>query len=630
MATPNTTYQVNEKQAESLIKFCASAQQQATQDWQLKNLLLDTDFAYMREKNYGTEHQRAKAANSYGDKSRIQDIVIPIVMPQVEAGVSYLHSVFLSGYPIFSVIAGKENIDAALQMDTLMGEHGIRGGWVRQFNMFFRDALKYNFAALEVKWDEQTVYSVESDPLAMVGKDSTRPKEVVWNGNVIKRLDPYNTFWDTRVAPAEVHQYGEYAGYIDLMSRTRFKQFVQDLPNRIIGNVKTSMESGTRAPSTFYIPELNTTAFLQREQNSSGTFDWSSWARNDVEQKIKYRNMYEVATIYARIIPQDFGMNVPARNMPQIWKLIVVNNSVLIYAERQTNAHNFLPILVCQPLEDGLAYQTKSFAQNVMPFQDIGSAIINGSMHSRRRAVYDRLAYDPSRVSATDINSSNPIARIPMRPAAYGKNPGEAFYQFPYRDDQTAGAMQELQMIMGFSETTSGVNRSQQGMFTKGNKTRHEYQDVMQHSNARLQTIAQFIEAQTMVPLKEILKLNILQYAPDQQIYNRENKQLVQVNPLDLRQASVEFKVADGLLPIDKIVDADTMQVALQVFGTSPQLQQEFDIVGFFVYYLKSQGMKNLEEFRYTPEQKQEKMAKQQQQLAMMQAQSQPPTATGA
>lgn len=608
MVTQNTAFQVNEKQAGALVKFCTAAQQQATQDWQLKNLLLDVDFAYMREKNYGTEHQRAKAANSYGDKSRIQDIIVPIVMPQVESGVAYLHSVFLSGYPIFSVVAGKDNIDAALQMDTLMGEHGIRGGWVRQFNLFFRDALKYNFAALEVKWEEQTVYSVETDPLAAMQTKGSRPTEVNWSGNVIRRLDPYNTFWDTRVAPAEVHQYGEYAGYIELMSRTRFKQFVQDLPGRIIGNVKTAMESGTGAPSTFYIPELNTTAFLQREQNTSGTFDWSSWARDDIEQKIKYRNMYEVATIYARIIPQDYGMNVPARNMPQIWKLIVVNNSVLIFAERQTNAHNHLPIMVCQPLEDGLGYQTKSFSQNVIPLQDIGSALINGSLHSRRRAVYDRLAYDPSRVNAADINSSNPIARIPMRPAGYGKNPGDAFYQFPYRDDQTAGALQELQMVLSFAETTNGINRSQQGMFTKGNKTRHEYQDVMQHSNARIQTIAQFIEAQTMVPLKEILKMNILQYAPEQEIYNRENKQVVQVNPLDLRKASVEFKVADGLLPVDKIVDADTMQVALQVFGTSPQLQSEFDIVGFFIYYLKTQGMKNLEEFRYTPEQQQQRM----------------------
>ena len=117
-------------------------------------------------------------------------------------------------------------------------------------------------------------------------------------------------------------------------------------------------------------------------------------------------------------------------------EVIVVNNEVLILAERQTNAHNFLPILVGQPLEDGLGYQTKSFAQNISPYQDIGSSLVNASMYARRRAVFDRMAYDPSRVNAADINKADPVARIAMRPAAYGKNPADAFFQFPFRDDK--------------------------------------------------------------------------------------------------------------------------------------------------------------------------------------------------
>lgn len=625
MASPNTSYQVNSAQAAGLVKFCQTATTHARADWQIQQLLLETDFSYMRENNIGTEHLRARAANAYGDKSRIQDVTIPIVMPQVEAGVGYLHNVFLSGYPIFGVVSDPKNIDEALQMDTLMAEHGIRGGWVRQFNLFFRDALKYNIAALEVDWCEETVYKAETDVLSANGETKARPTEVTWSGNRIRRLDPYNTFWDMRVSPAEVHQHGEFAGKIELMSRIRFKQFIQDLPNKIISNVKTAMESsGNAGTENYYIPQLNPTAFMQRNGKSSGSFDWEAWARDDIEQKIKYKNMYEVTTLYARIIPQDFGMAVPSRNMPQIWKLIIVNNSTLIYAERQTNAHNYLPILVAQPLEDGLGYQTKSFAQNVAPLQNIGSAIINASMHSRRRAVYDRIAYDPSRVNSEDINSSNPIARIPMRPAAYGKPIGEAFYQFPFRDDQTAGAMQELQMISSFAEMTNGVNKAQQGQFVKGNKTRHEYQDVMSHSNDRFMTIAQFLESQVFTPIKEILKLNILQYAPAQDVYNRETKATVTVNPLDLRKKSLEFKVADGLLPIDKLIDADTFQVVLQVAGASPQIQQDFDIVGFMLYYFKTQGAKNLEDFRFTDEQKQQRMAQQQQAMMMQQQQGVP------
>lgn len=597
MAIPNKTYQVSSSQAEALVKFATLARDHTANSFDLRTQFEKIDFAYMREKNTGTEHNRAKAANNAGDKSRIQDITIPVVMPQVEAGVTYLSSVFLSGYPIFSVVSGPENIDEALQMDTLMAEHGIEGGWAREFNLFFRDALKYNLAFLEVAWKEKTVYKVEDDPLAVMKGTSARPAEVMWAGNTIRRLDPYNCFWDTRVTPAELHLKGEFAGYTELMSRTLFKQFVQDLPHTVPGSIKQALESGTgsRSAGTYYTPEINSEMLNALE---TGEFDWSRWALDKTQRKIEYRNMYEVSTIYARIIPQDFGLQVPARNTPQIWKLIVVNGSVLVFAERQTNAHNYLPILASQPLEDGLGYQTKSFAANVLDMQDASSAIMNSSLHARRRAVYDRMAYDPSRVNIADINSSNPIARIPVRPAAYGKPVGDAFFQFPFRDDQSATALGQVQTIMQFAEMVNGVNRSQQGLFTKGNKTRHEYQDVMSHSNARFQSMAQFIEAQVMVPIKEILKLNILQFAQGQTIFNRDNQQEVTVKPLDLRTKSLSFKVADGLLPTDKIIDADMMQVVLQIMGASPQLQAQFDLIGFMLYYFKTQGLRNLEQFR--------------------------------
>jgi len=421
------------------------------------------------------------------------------------------------------------------------------------------------------------------------------------------------------------------------MSRIRFKQFVQDLGSRkIISSITTALESKIQAGANYFshfIPQLNPDSFVSSDLPGT-EFDWMAWAREDIAKKIKYQNQYEVATIYARIIPSDFGINIPGQNQPQIWKLIFVNGQTLIFAERQTNAHNWLPILVAQAIEDGLGYQTKSFLENVKPLQDVASAIINASMHARRRAVYDRIIYDPSMINEKDINSSNPIARIPMRPAGYGNGANNAVYAFPFRDDQTAIAMQEIQMIMNFAEMTNGVNRSQQGLFTKGNKTRHEYQDVMMHSNARNQTIAAFLEAQVFTPIKEMLKLNILQYAPEQEVYSREQRTLVEVKPMELRQKSLVFKVSDGILPADKLIDSDTMQVALQTIPTSPQMMQEFDLVGMFIYYLKANGAMNIEDFRYTPEEKQQRFQQQLQQAkelaAVQQTATQQPAQPGA
>ena len=240
---------------------------------------------------------------------------------------------------------------------------------------------------------------------------------------------------------------------------------------------------------SYYIPAINPDALIQK--NPRATTDWMAWAGlAGKTNNIQYKNMYEVTTLYARILPSDFNLRVPSANTPQIWKFIIVNHQVLIYAERQTNAHGLLPILFGQPYEDGLGYQTKSLANDVTPMQDISTALAASWLASRRRAISDRCLYDPSRVAAEHINSPNPSAKIPVKPAAYGKPLSEAVFPFPFRDDQAQIAMSEMQQIQQFAYQVTGQNQAKQGQFVKGNKTLHEYNDVMTHSNGNDEKIA--------------------------------------------------------------------------------------------------------------------------------------------
>jgi hypothetical protein len=601
MASPAQAFPLSKVALEGLLKLSQSAYMTLNKDWQIRNQLIDIDCAYMREGNLGQENFDARTANRYGDKSRIQDIVVPIVMPQVEAGVTHLSKVFLSGNPIFGVVTNKAAQDEiAAQYDAIMEENGIRGGWVRQLNMFFRDGLKYNLHGLEVNWETKNIYSVETD--MKFSASEGKPTEAIWQGNTIKRLDMYNTIFDTRVAPAEVHSKGEFAGYIELYSRVALKQYIQDLKGVIKDNIKPALESGKGGmyANSFFIPQINPQAILANNDPKTN-FDWGAWATETAKGRIAYSNAYEIMTLYVRIIPSDFNMTVPGRNQPQIWKLIIVNQEVIIFAERQTNAHNYLNILIGQPLEDGLNYQTKSFAQNTQPLQDAASAMLNASLNAKRRMQFDRLLYNPSLVRKEDINSSNPIARIPVRPAAYMKNLGEAVYSFPFNDAASQGMLQEMGLLVQFADKTQGINAATQGQFTKGNRTKHEYDDITGNSDGRLQTIAMFIEAQVFVPLKEMLKLNIMQYAPAGEIYSRETKRLITIDPLKLREAAIEFKVSDGFLPSDKLISAEVMQTALQVAGASPAIQAQLDIVGLFLHYLKTQGARDIEQFRIAP-----------------------------
>jgi len=597
----NTPTIIPRKAQEGILEYSKLAYQSLSAQWDLRSKLRAMDLAYMREVDSSKENAQAKRANTYGDQSKFQNITVPVVLPQVEAAVTYQSSVFLTGHPLFAIVANPQYIDEALQMETIIEEQSIRGGWVGELIKFFRNGFKYNLSAIEVAWNEEVTAALDTD--LTFSATQAKPKEVIWRGNTVKNLDPYNLIFDSRVNPACIPRRGEFAGYTELMSRIALKDFVNRLPDKMVDNVVRAFESGLGSGGfeSYHIPTLNPSAPIEKKKY--GSFNWSAWAGiADQQSKIAYKDMYEVTTLYARILPSDFGLKVPQSNTPQIWKFIIVNGSVLIYAERQTNAHNLLPILFGQPLDDDLGYQTKSLAENALPFQQITSAMWNSVIAARRRAISDRGIYDPSRIASEHINNDNPAAKIPVRPSAYGKPVAESYYPIPFRDDQSSILMQETDQILRMADKVSGQNPARQGQFVKGNKTRDEFQTVMGNANGRDQLTAMHYEAQVFTPLKEILKLNILQYQGGTELYNREIQQSVKIDPVKLRKAVLEFKVADGLVPADKLINADVLQTTMQMIATSPQLSSQYNVGPLFSYLMKTQGAR-ITEFEKKPEQ---------------------------
>lgn len=606
------------KAQDGLIQYAKSCFELMQHQNNLRSNMKKIDLAYMREQDQSSAHARAKTANAYGDKSKYQNITVPVILPQVESAVTYQSSVFLTGTPIFGVTSSPQHIDEALQMETLIADQSTRGGWVQQFMLMFRDGFKYNLSAVEVNWDTYVTASLETD--IGFSTSQAKPKEIIWEGNCIKRLDMYNTFWDMRVKPSEVYYKGEFAGYTEVMSRIELKSYMARLPDKMVDNIKAAFESGLGSGGyeTYHTPSINPNSVAGNIDAKSGGFNWLSWATLDSTLgKIAYKDAYEVTTLYGKILPSDFGLRVPSANTPQIWKFVIVNGQVLIYAERQTNAHGYLPILFGQPLEDGLGYQTKSLAENALGFQDITSAMWNSVIAARRRAISDRGIYDPSRIDSAQINSDNPSAKIPVRPAAYGKPVSEAYYPIPFRDDQSSTLMQETEQVLRMADKVSGQNPAKQGQFVKGNKTQSEFNTVMGNANGRDQQIAMLYEAQLFTPLKEILKFNILQYQGGTSVYNRTTQQEVKIDPVALRKSAIEFKISDGLTPSDKLMDAGSWEVAMQMIGSSPQINPAYNFGQLFSYMMKTKGV-DLTPFEKSPPQVAYEQAVQQwQQMAM-------------
>lgn len=619
----------------AILNFALKSQQLLTNQYSIRPQMEEIDRYYMREKDYTEENLKARWANRVGDASKIRDVTVPIIMPQVEAALAYYVATFLDGYPTFDIATDPANEAAALQLRTIMGENSVYAGWNRQLTMFFRDGLKYNLHAVECEWAQKTVWDIENT-LDSKYQNGAKPKKTLWNGNWLKRMDLYNTFWDPRVHPAEVHSEGEYAGYTDIYSRIRMKKYINDLYGKV--DAKTAIRAfesspvpevitSTQAPFGYYVPLLNPMPLMYR--NNLQTFDWLAWAENlPTKSGISYGNIYHVMKLYFRLLPSDFGLPGPEQNTPQVWKFIIVNGAVVLFAERQSNIHNYIPIFFGQPIEDGLDYQTKSFATNVVDFQDIASAMYNGYMASKRRLIGDRVLYDPSRVREKDINTKNPAAKIPVRNNAFGKPLSEAVYAFPFNDDQTTTLIETADVVSKMADKVNGQNAAQQGQFTKGNRTKHEYDDIMGHGNDHNKVMAMTTEMQVFVPLKETLKLNVMQYQEDVVLFNRAQQQTVQVKTVDIRQSAVHFKVTDGALPDDLVISGDDFAQAMQAMAQNPQLASGYRIAPMFSYLMKERGA-DLSPFEKSPAQLQYEQALQAwQQAAAQAAQAKAPFST--
>lgn len=628
MATSNISIinTLNIDQRKQLLHYARDCAQRAGSSLSdFRTLLRYRDRAYQRQLNTTAEHVKAVRANMQGDARKLQDITVPIVMPQVESAVAYQAGVFLTSYPIFGVVSYPANMDAALQFETSLGDQSLRYGWARELMKIFRDGFKYNFGAAVVHWKKTPLKSIVTDTrISAAGLAAIR--DYSYGGNCIKRVDPYNCFMDMTVAPSNLHTDGEYFGWNELISRVKLKQLIAELDPNKTTSAKEAFESqfagatmdGTDGMS-YHNPEIN--QYLNMGSAALGGTNWGQWMGLPGSNRgsIDYKNNYVLTHFYCRALPSDFGAR---GNQVKIYHAIIVNWSAVIFAEELNVGYDLLPAMVMQPYEDGLGYQTQSMLDNALPFQDMSSSLWNISLESKRRLIFDRLIYNPRLIDKKDIDAVSSVSRIPLRNANIGKDNNvmqQAVYQIPYREDNSGTNIQMSEMISAMADQATGQNKVDRGQFQKGNKTKTEFQETMANSNSRQQLSALAIEHQFMNPVKEIIKSNTLQYQVSGKLLNRERREEIEVDPIKLRESILEFKMTDGMLPADKMLNSELLTVFMQTAQAIPAVQTEYDIMGMFMYWAKLRGAYWLEDFKRNPQQQQQALQTMQQTAAAQQ-----------
>lgn len=580
-----------------------------TQSNNVRDIMFDrmqyVDRSIQREVNRTAEYVKSRIQHRNGNRKPIGEIDIPVTLAQVDTAHARLVAMFLSGQPVFGCTSENPELqDTALMMHGLSKRDQVRFGWIPNLSLSLNDSLKYLFAAVEVKWADIKRFSVRTNTS---NSNAAMLESKNYSGNSIRRLDPYNLFFDPTVPLHEVHSRGAYAGYVECLNYINAKLLLTELNKEYAITANYGQALGTAAGTSLY-RRPDAAQPTEVADASNWSIFWGAGAKN--AGIAGHKGQFEKVVLYVKLIPEEYGIAITNGGTPTIFQLQWLNGT-LIYVEPLENAHGMLPIVIGTGNDDGLGLQSKSMAEQLTDFQEMLSALTTGTFTSMRRAVGDRALYDPQRIKATDIDSANPVAKIPVRLNQFNKDLQSAYYAIPYRDEVTPYFMQNYGFINNIAQQVTGLNPSAQGAFIKGNRTQGEYQDVQSNSDSRTQKYGMTLEATLFAPIKYILKLNYLQYAKDEELVLQDEKQAIQVDVGKLRQRDMDFDMTDGLNPASRMMNNDVMVAAMNTIAQTPELEFEYSRARIFGAMVKSAGF-HIERYRKTPEEQQQYMAQQQ------------------
>lgn len=604
-----------------------------------RNKLEAIDIAYAR-------YKEAEAAGNqdgidrYGStkcNATSKEVTNPIVISTVDSQVGYWAEVFLSGYPLFPVVTTPEMRKEAESLEGILQDHVTLSQSVAELQLLFRDLAKYNLGAAEVVWGPIATFTPEFDPTS-VEADARQNKYDIKHINYIKRWSPYNTFMDPLVDPVKVASEGEFIGRTEVWNRTKLKKHLNYLTNEgklVHASVANkAMSSGPQPHLYTEDPTIN--QFMTGKRETSTDYDaWAGFAPSVPQGMIKVptngQGIYYVSTLYVRIIPSDYLLNVPGKNSPQIWKLEVVNGQVLISAERLQTAFDNFPVYVGHAIEDGMALQTQSYAELSMPIQDATTRLFNIRFQAANRAIQDRGFYNPEMIRSSDINSPIPSAKIAVKVQALNENGGleQAYRQMPFDARGTEGVLQDALLINEWNKELTGQNNASRGQFQKGNKTMAEFETIMGNAENRSRLSSLTIAIRIITPLKEQLKLNLLQFGEDTQVISPRSKEPLEVQIGKLIQANLQFELADGYTPKSKMANTDMLMGIMNLISTSPFLQQVYgqQLPGLLAHMAQLGGVRGFDQYATAALGEYQKNVEFQQQLMQMIQQIQQQTA---
>lgn len=522
-----------------------------------------------------------------------------ITQAQLSDVETYLLNLFAPDMTLFEGIASESSQTKSLAVANELNNEGIQAQHYTELFKFVRSALRYNFAMMCVDWVEKTGTVFVPGP----GGQVQRTQGTVWEGNVLKTLDPYNSFYDLSVSPTMLARDGEYFGWVELISGFQAKRMENEKHLFWTSRFSDAYSPGAQSSDYMYYTKPPHLAHITED----AAVDWPSLIGGIADPKIKDSvPSLEAVHFIGWFDPEMFGTSKPTESVAgtlELWHLIVIGGKYLAYAERMNDTQGLLPVVASVPVPDITQRRLPSLAESLIPPGQYGSFLFNYSAQAARKALGGIILYDQERLPFGELPQGDLVNRhIAIRTSSSAPNVDSAFKQINDAPELSAVPTQ-LSAIYDLMQRVAPTDFVKQ-MTDLERATRFQAASVAQGGSRRNLMLARLIYVQAISPLSMMMAKNVLMHKAQITYIEPTTKEKVTVPTASLLDAGIEYTIGTGIRGLDRLILIDTYKELFAMILQSPQANQRIDLVRLLNYLSSLSGdAANLSQFELTDEQ---------------------------
>ena len=305
--------------------------------------------------------------------------------------------------------------------------------------------------------------------------------------------------------------------------------------------------------------------------------------------------------------------------------MTILDENVVIRLQLNPYGQQF-PVVFGGLYQDNHKTYGQSLYDLILPMHDIATYLMRSRIDNISAALNNLIFADPTQVSIPDLIDRNPWGIVRTLP---GSKPGDGVFiaQVP---DVTRGHLNDIASMSELKQRVSAASDAQQGMPTSdGIRTATEIQRLTQLGSQRLGVLSRIMSATTIRPMVRMMVANIQDSLSmegsikiDQQNMPNQLEGMVEDGYLDYNvtkdlQGDIDYLVIDGTLPLEPTRNAETWMNMLQIMNNTG-LSMEYDAGQIAEEAIRAMGITDLDRFRVTPEQMQQRGPSPSQQMMMM------------